>query len=55
MTLIELVCLETTQQHYVHCGLLGYDTVESVNNAMFLTSIKPDSWSYILAVFADHR
>jgi len=48
---MKLVCLETTQQHYVYCSLLGYDTVQSVK---FLTSIYPDSWSYISAVFAGH-
>jgi len=55
MTLMKLVCLETTQQHYVYCILLGYDTVQSVQGVMFLTSIDPDSLSYISAVFADHR
>lgn len=55
MTLMKLVCLETTQQHYVYCSLLGYDTVQSVKGVMCLTSIYPDFWSYISAVFANHR
>jgi hypothetical protein len=55
MTLMKLVCLETTQQHYVYCSLLGYDTIQSLAGVMFLTSIYSHSRSYISAVFADHR